>query len=75
MIDDNELKLIHALVDKILRIDGDRDYMNTSDLTVVETVIAAKALRICANEIERLQLEIKRWQREVARRIEESWNE
>jgi hypothetical protein len=47
------IKEMRRLADMILKEDGDRDHMNTSNLKVPVTVAAAKVLRICADELEK----------------------
>lgn len=46
------INALRAMADDMLRVDGDRDHMNPSALTVEKTVHAAKALRLCADELE-----------------------
>ncbi len=53
MVDAADIDALRRIADKMLHVDGDRDHMNRSDLSVEITVAAAKALRICADELEK----------------------
>ena len=55
MIDQLDIEALRETANVILRVDGDRDHTNRSDLTVKVTTIAAKMLRICADELETRQ--------------------
>lgn len=43
--------LLQACANVIFRVDGDRDYMNPSDLTVQQTTAAADLLRLAATAL------------------------
>jgi len=49
----DDIKALRLMAEDILKTDGDRDHMNPSRLTVKQTVAVAKALRLCADELER----------------------
>lgn len=54
----SEIQALRDMADAILKVDGDRDHMNRSDLTVVQTVLVARALQVCADLFDRAELEV-----------------
>lgn len=47
-----DIGALRFLADDIVKTDGDRDHMNQSRLSVKQTLLVAKALRLCADELE-----------------------
>ena len=50
----NHIQMLRTIADEMMRVDGDRDHMNKSDLTVEQSLACAEALRVCADEFESL---------------------
>lgn len=48
---------LRLVADTIMRADGDRDYMNPSDLNVQQTTAVADLLREAANRFEAIEAE------------------
>ncbi|HWS65673.1 MAG TPA: hypothetical protein VN325_23175 [Steroidobacteraceae bacterium] len=51
VLDENIAGWLRDIATMILRADGDRDYMNPSDLTVQQTMAAADLIRIAADRL------------------------
>lgn len=50
-IDPHDIQTLRAVAEIIIRIDGDRDHMNHSDLSCEQTVAIARLMRSIANRL------------------------